>query len=147
MNLCSTFPSTSADTRATRSRSSRTSVSIRSPLVTKALWLQAELDILMLRPERPGGIVTSGGDLDNRLKTLFDGLRVPATAQELSANTRASSAADPIFTLLQDDALLTRVNLETDRLLNAEGPDAIRLIIRVRVIGSRVAYANQVIIG
>jgi len=32
----------------------------------------AELNILMLRPELPGRIVTSGGDIDNRLKTLFD---------------------------------------------------------------------------
>ena len=30
------------------------------PLVCKPLHLLAEIDILMLRPELPGGIVTSG---------------------------------------------------------------------------------------
>lgn len=102
-----------------------------APLVTKALCLQAELDILMLRPERPGGVITSGGDIDNRLKTLFDGLRVPTSLQEISANARPSSEEQPIFTLLQDDALLTRVNIETERLLNADGPEAVRLVMKV----------------
>jgi len=47
------------------------------PIVYEALFLVANLDILFLRPEEPGKIVTQGGDLDNRIKTLFDALRVP----------------------------------------------------------------------
>src|SRR5215831_14678378 len=42
------------------------------PLVSDKLKLVAELTIVMLRPEVPGGLVRSGGDIDNRLKTLFD---------------------------------------------------------------------------
>ena len=41
---------------------------VYAPLVCNRLFLLAELDILLLRPELPGGIVTSGGDIDNRLK-------------------------------------------------------------------------------
>jgi len=43
-----------------------------APLVCEKLHLICELDIIMLRPEAPGSVVTQGGDIDNRLKTLFD---------------------------------------------------------------------------
>jgi hypothetical protein len=95
-----------------------------APLICKPLRLLAELDILMLRPELPGGIVTSGGDIDNRLKTLFDALRVPGVAQEIASSTRPSSTKEPNFTLLEDDALITRVNVETDRALGRAGSES-----------------------
>ncbi len=47
------------------------------PLITSRLHLIAQLDIVLLRPGPPGAIVTQGGDVDNRLKTLFDALRMP----------------------------------------------------------------------
>lgn len=46
-------------------------------LITERLKVYAEIDILFLRPSEPGQIITSGGDIDNRLKTLFDALRRP----------------------------------------------------------------------
>ena len=42
-----------------------------------------ELRLTLLRAERDGAIFTTGGDIDNRLKTLFDALRMPRTCQEL----------------------------------------------------------------
>lgn len=114
-----------------------------APLVCDRLHLIAELDILLLRPELPGRIVTSGGDIDNRLKTLFDALRAPSNAQELAPTARQSSVTDPTFTLLEDDALISRVNVDTDRLLGASTPDDVRLIIRVAVRASRWIYGNQ----
>jgi len=41
------------------------------PLVSDRLRLIAHLDITLLRPERPGSLITGGGDLDNRLKTFL----------------------------------------------------------------------------
>jgi hypothetical protein len=55
-----------------------------APLVTKKLDLVAELDVLFLRPEPPGS-VGHGGDIDNRIKTLLDSLRIPR-GNELSSN-------------------------------------------------------------
>jgi hypothetical protein len=46
------------------------------PLVTQELGLICALDILFLRPDKPGGVVWAG-DIDNRLKTLLDSLRLP----------------------------------------------------------------------
>ena len=40
-----------------------------APLICTQLCLLAELDILMLRPEAPGAII-SRGDIDNSLKTV-----------------------------------------------------------------------------
>jgi hypothetical protein len=101
-------------------------------------WLKvyAEFDILMLRPEQPGGIVVSGGDIDNRLKTLFDALRRPAEPQEIPVGWVPTTDQQPLFCLLDDDRLINRVTVETDRLLDpGADPAAVRLVIRVEVKG------------
>ena len=48
-----------------------------APLVTEEMNVIAELDIILLRPELPGNLLAQGGDIDNRLKTLFDALSMP----------------------------------------------------------------------
>ncbi len=116
-----------------------------APLVCHALHLRAELDLLMLRPERPGAIITSGRDIDNRLKTLFDALRVPGVPQELVQHAEPSTMESPLFTLLEDAALITRVSVDTDRLLAAAHSDHVRLVMRVRVVASRIIYGNQLL--
>lgn len=88
-----------------------------APLVSKKLHGYAELDVLLLRPG-PLGRVVHAGDLDNRIKTLVDALRMPQHRNEIPHGTELPmEAAMPV--LLQDDALLTRLSVETDRLLNA----------------------------
>jgi len=67
----------------------------------------AELHVLMLTPvsdRRPG-------DADNRLKTLVDGLTRPANAQQMVNFV----PPDPkgTFCLLDDDARVTRITLDT----------------------------------
>lgn len=46
------------------------------PLVTTELDLMCSLDVLFLRPQRPGGIIEQG-DIDGRLKTLLDAFAIP----------------------------------------------------------------------
>jgi len=118
-------------------------------LVTARLALLAELRIEMLRPEPPGGIITRQGDIDNRLKTLFDALRAPGVEQEIKPGAMASSDTNPVFTLLDDDRLITRVSVETDRLLAPpdRSPFYTRLTIGVVLRPSRVIGGNQVLIA
>jgi hypothetical protein len=52
------------------------------PLVTNDLSVACGIDILFLRPGHFGQVLQSG-DTDNRLKTLFDALRMPTDANEL----------------------------------------------------------------
>jgi hypothetical protein len=75
------------------------------------------LEILFLRPDRPGGLVWAG-DIDNRLKTLLDALRIPEATENYSKRT-PSAGEVPFFCLLEDDKLITKVSVETDRLLEA----------------------------
>jgi len=94
----------------------------------------AELDILFLRPEPAGQIIKSGGgDIDNRLKTLFDGLRCPVLENELAKRDSPQSHETPFHCLLSDDALITKITVATDQLLNANSRDEVVLIIHVRI--------------
>jgi hypothetical protein len=108
------------------------------PIVYEGLSLIARLDILFLRPDDPGKVITQTGDLDNRIKTLFDGLRAPKQ-DELPPGT---THTDPVWCLLEDDALVTEFSVRTDRLLNPSNDDDVHLIIAVTVGVSRPTIKN-----
>lgn len=95
------------------------------------------LDILFLRRDHPGDLIRSGGDIDNRVKVLFDALRMPQDCNELGGETPAPGE-DPFFCLLEDDRLITEVKITTDRLLMPVGPDErlsdVHLVIHVRTL-------------
>jgi len=103
------------------------------PLVRPDVEYYCTLDILFLRRDRPGELVSGGGDLDNRLKTLFDALRVPETTSGLPDEP----SAEPIFCLLQDDRLVTSLKVTTDRLLfpleEGEKVNDVVLVIHVHI--------------
>lgn len=117
------------------------------PLVTKSLDLVAQLEIVMLRPEEPGAIITQGGDLDNRLKTLFDALRKPKNLQELPGNYMPPPTEELSYCLLEDDALITAVAVSTDRLLEYSSEDEVILLIRVQIRGAKTTIDNISLIG
>ncbi len=110
------------------------------PFISTKLDLRAELHIRLLSAEMPGGLVQYG-DIDNRLKTLFDALSIP-NPQQIPKN----SETDPdgrMFCLLEDDRLVTRVDVANDRLLTE--PDHSRkaiVLIDVHPVASRVTFAN-----
>lgn len=86
------------------------------PLVTRELELKCSLDILFLRNDPPGSLL-SAGDIDNRLKTLFDGLIIPNDEKQLGTYLKPEPNEEPFFCLLEDDSLITKVAVETDTLL------------------------------
>jgi hypothetical protein len=99
--------------------------------VCSRVHLVADLDILLLRPEAPGNIVTTGGDIDNRLKTLLDALRVPSV-QEIPKDLMPREDEAPFHCLLEDDSLITSVRVQTDRLLEpTKGESEVVAIIHV----------------
>jgi hypothetical protein len=111
-------------------------------LVTERLFLHTEVDITFLRPGLPGSLIKSGGDIDNRLKTLFDGLRRPLDESELPKGALPTSDEDPFHCLLADDALISKVTVTIDQLLTPIPDDEVVLIIRVGVIRSRTVIKN-----
>lgn len=111
-------------------------------LVTERLRLHAELDILFLRPSAPGALIRTGGDIDNRLKTLFDGLRRPLESSELPIGDQPSVNEEPFHCLLADDALISKLSVTTDQLLEFQDPDEVVLIICVTVVRSPTTFIN-----
>ena len=85
------------------------------PLITEELSVRCSVDLLFLRPETPG-MLMKGGDLDARLKTLFDALRLPSDQSE-SGGIGPQEDENPFFCLLEDDKLISEVHLTTDELL------------------------------
>lgn len=85
------------------------------PLVTAELKLSCWLDILFLRRQPPGEL-WQGGDIDNRLKTLFDCLQIPDANQGYESLT-PDAGETPFYCLLEDDRLISKITVETDRLL------------------------------
>jgi hypothetical protein len=118
-------------------------------LITEELKLYAELDVLLLR-RQASGVLSHGGDIDNRLKTLFDGLSIPSQTQAVPSGWQPTQDEQPLICLLQDDRLVTRVNVETDRLLRPESDlptsdsaQDVQVTIRVTVKASSPIYANM----
>ena len=87
------------------------------PLVRDYTGFTCSIEVLFLRRDQPGGIVSNRGDLDNRIKTLFDALRIPSNLGELPKNCEPSRDEHPMHCLLDDDRLITEVKVTTDRLL------------------------------
>jgi hypothetical protein len=116
-----------------------------APLIAKDLG--AELDIVFLRQQAKGQLVGEGGDIDNRLKTLFDALRMPSKAEVQQLGVVVEQDDDPLHCLLKDDALIHRVNVETDRLLKDADPKALMAIIQVTVAVTRVTWDTLALTG
>lgn len=110
------------------------------PLVRESLHLACELDILFLRQQDPGALVSQGGDLDNRIKLLLDGLKVPSAEE----NAAYPPEGDGLHCLMESDHLVSRLNVDTDRLLFAETdrPNEVHLVIEVTINVLRVAPYN-----
>ena len=116
-----------------------------SSIVNSVNHLVAKLDITFLRPEEPGRLVTQGGDIDNRLKTLLDGLSIPKEGQI----TRESQFEDQklLHCLLEDDNLITGLYVAVDRLLDSQDKSEVVLIIHVTITATRVTFQNLGIIS
>jgi hypothetical protein len=113
------------------------------PLVVKHLDLICTLDITMLRPEEPGRILRHGGDIDNRMKTLFDSLRMPAASTEVEGLV-PDSQETPFYCLLEDDCLVTSLQVKTERLLRPldRQESHVELLLAVTVKPTRLTSAN-----
>lgn len=105
-----------------------------APLITKHLNLACELEILFLRRDAPGNLIRSGGDIDNRIKTLLDALRMPQNCDEVRGFAPEPDES-PFFCVLEDDSLITDIAITTDQLLvpvaDGEHIHDVQLVVKV----------------
>ncbi|HKQ44054.1 MAG TPA: hypothetical protein VJS47_01550 [Rhizomicrobium sp.] len=113
------------------------------PIVRDSLALQCGLKILFMRQEEPGRIY-QGGDMDNRLKTLLDALSVPTLEQVVE-----DDQPSPVHCLLEDDRLVTRLDVDTQRLLSAPGASCheVNLVIEVDIRVTQPRTYNHIFLG
>jgi hypothetical protein len=123
------------------------------PLVNEHLKLSCGLEILLLYRERLSPIGESG-DIDNRLKTLFDALQIPHNCDHIPKGAIKDADEEPyFFCLLEDDKLITDVKVTTDKLLTpfpmATGEPGcnhpenfVHLVISVKIRPSIFSYEN-----
>lgn len=114
-------------------------------LVRSKLNLVCDLDILFLRRDDPGQLISAGGDLDNRIKTLFDALRIPQDENEIRGFT--SPDENTFMCLTEDDRLITGFRVTTDRLLepakSEQEENHVRLIINVEIKATILTEENM----
>ena len=103
-----------------------------APLVSSVLKFICQLDITILWPEEPGVISEFGGDIDNRLKTLFDALQCPDINQ-IKPVKESFADKQPFFCLLENDKLITSVNIHTHTLLCSKNEADVSVLIHVMV--------------
>lgn len=115
------------------------------PLIRDSLSLNCHLDILFLRKEDPGALILQGGDVDNRIKTLFDALRKP----DPDISEKYPPAADPLYCLLESDTLISGFDVDTDRLLfpKYEEDNEVYLVIEVAIRVLKIGPWNMSFIG
>jgi hypothetical protein len=116
------------------------------PIIRDSLYLACAIDILFLRHEEPMKLFREGGDLDNRIKCFFDGLRMP---NEEEGRNGEALTADPLYCLLEDDRLISDFSVRTGRLLGKgeKARFAVRIQAEVTVKVLRVMDQNQCLIG
>lgn len=83
-----------------------------------------------------------GGDIDNRLKTLFDALRYPHIPNELPVGAAPAADQDPFFCLLEDDQLINKVSVTVDKLLIPAGVNDVHLVMSIKVKGLIATHGN-----
>jgi hypothetical protein len=112
------------------------------------MYLVADVQVQLLRPEPPGFVKAQSGDLDNRMKTLLDALRMPRVVDEIPANDAPGADEHPFFCLLEDDALISSFSVMTHRWLEPGLPakEAI-LVVSVRTAVTRLMERNAELAG
>src|SRR5262249_466341 len=103
------------------------------PLITRRSQQVVRVLVHMYRREAPGSILVTGGDIDNRLKILFDALRMPHSLDEIPDDAAERTR---LYGLLEDDAVIWEVRVETHRLFTPVGSELetdVRLAVHVEI--------------
>jgi hypothetical protein len=116
------------------------------PLIRESYALHCGLSIRFLRKESPGKVY-QGGDLDGRMKTLLDALAMPQHFEQILE--KDSTQHSPIYCLLEDDSMISGLDVESERLLGDQSnqKDWVKLTVEVDVRVRQATVYNQSFLG
>lgn len=112
-------------------------------LIAEQMKTVVDLKITLLVPHRVGSIVVNGGDVDNRLKTLFDALRSPQAESEIPIADGFSQYEDGMFCLLEDDKLIGGLAVALYQDHDITDPDFCRCLIEVQTRITAATWSNM----
>lgn len=121
------------------------------PLITHVHELHCHLRVRLYRKMGPEGVLFVGGDLDNRLKTLLDALQVPSEQGQVPKAEESGTSPDewpPVFCLLDDDRAVTKLSIESIKLLtpipekHTDSENYVEMEIDVRIEPAGVITGN-----
>lgn len=104
--------------------------------------LICNLSIQLERRDLIGGIFSPEGDLDNRIKTLLDALRLPQNENEVMPPDDPNQKKTCLC-LLEDDSLITGLNIQTITSLEDLPKGHVRLSIDVEVKAHDLQYQGD----
>jgi hypothetical protein len=110
-----------------------------APFVSSKNHLSGRLSVTIFRPA-PVGEIVHGGDIDNRIKTLFDSLCVPPHENQLKGIVPEDG--DLFFTVFEDDRLIRGLSVDLDLLLDTQDPNEVLLVIHVDTSILKTTFAN-----
>ena len=100
-------------------------------LISEHLKTVVDLSFIFLFPYEIGTIVVSGGDIDNRLKTMFDALRIPHNENEIPRDDDFDYNKG-MYCLLEDDKLINKLDIQVFQDHYPINEKSCRVLIKVR---------------
>jgi hypothetical protein len=111
-------------------------------IVSAANYTVAALSITVLMPGKTQQLLTNGGDIDNRIKTLLDALRVPADASEIPRSDAFNYGTDGLCCLLENDDLVDRLAVRTYHDFDPIDGKSVRCLIEVETRVTQVSWKS-----
>lgn len=109
------------------------------PLYGEDVGVGVDLDITLLTGMPAKKRVISAGDLDNRIKRLIDGLRIPSGHGEMSKTLPESGRW---HCLLRDDSAVLGLRARLGTYLGSDDPSVSCAILRVKPVALKVTTGN-----
>lgn len=101
-------------------------------LVNRTLGLYAKLSVTMLSAKNSSIFANTQGDIDNRLKTIFDALSIPPESQGIKI---CGKLPELTVCLLEDDVLIRDVRVRVGELLTPEtGKSCVHVLVEVEFV-------------
>lgn len=110
--------------------------------ISEKISTHADLTIQILSAGQGQKLTLTGGDIDNRVKTLLDSLQAPQSRQEIPSDCDVPDDGR-IYSVLDDDKLVNSLTVRIGRLLTVDDYSRTALaVVDVRVKASRGIIAN-----